>query len=160
MPLTAVRAYAAGRKDTGARGMGPSAPAWDGRTGRPKLPPAAKAKPGTPREPDPPAGVAAFARLAALVPPGAWPVTLPTATGQPVRPLQVGIRQRVLALLPEGEHQALRGALRRHVEGRAYREAVAVEGAMRWSDAGEPLGPVSADHREHALSRLRARCGS
>ena len=104
MPLTAVRAYAAGRKDTGARGMGPSAPAWDGRTGRPKLPPAAKAEPGTPREPELPAGVAAFARLSGLVPPGTWPVTLPTTADQPV---QVGIRERLEALLPPEHHAQL-----------------------------------------------------
>lgn len=77
-------------------------------------------------EPVLPAGVAAFVRLVSLVPAGSWPVTL-----------QVGIRERLEALLPPKHHKAL-----------------ADEGAVRWSVTGEPLELVSAEHRAHALRRL------
>lgn len=121
---------------------------------RPPEPPRPAAKAEPPREPGLPAGVAAFARLSALVPAGSWPATLPTTAEQPVRPLEAGVRQRVAALLPEGEHKELAKALREHCGSRRYHEALAADGAVRWSDGGEPAGPVSPEHRAHALRLL------
>ena len=105
-----------------------------------------------------PAGVAAFVRLAALVPAGSWPVTLPTTPELPVRPLQVGVRERVAALLPAKHHEALANALRRHCRSRRYLEACAAPDAARWGDGGEPVGPVSEPDRARAL-RLLGRQG-
>src|SRR4051812_48874917 len=118
----------------------------------PPPPPAAKAE--TPREPELPAGVAAFARLAALVPARSWPVTLPVTAEQPARPLEVGIRQRVEALLPPEHHEALAKALRHHCQSRLYHEAMAAEGAVRWSDGGLPGEAVSGRDRARALRLL------
>src|SRR5690348_2267891 len=63
-----------------------------------------------------------FARLSALVPPGAWPATLPTSgrASMDPRPVQLGISERVTALLPEAEHAAFHEAMRHFARVRPY----------------------------------------
>src|SRR3954451_18415514 len=63
--------------------------------------PAAEARPE-------PIFLTAFPGPGALVPPGAWPPTLPTEARASLdpKPLAVGIGERVAALLPEAERPA------------------------------------------------------
>lgn len=109
---------------------------------------------------DEPSFLATFRRLAALVPPGAWPATLPLdakASLRP-RPLAIGIGQRVAALLPEAERPALHEALRFFTAVAPYLRAMVADGAQRWADDGSaPVEPVSDDHRAWAAAILATR---
>ena len=101
-----------------------------------------------------------FRRLGLLVPPGAWPATLPTEARASLdpRPLALGIGERVAALLPEAERPAFHLALGRFTRGRPYLLALSADGAVRWSDDGRtPVGPVSEEHRASATAALLTR---
>ena len=121
--------------------------------------PAPEARPtGKPR-PEP-AFLAEFRRLAALVPPGTWPATLPTTSKASLdpKPVALGIGERVTALLPEAEHAAFHEAIRHFTRVRPYLLALSADGAMRWSDDGRtPVGPVSEEHRASATAALLSR---
>jgi hypothetical protein len=115
--------------------------------------PAAEARPE-------PAFLTEFRRLRLLVPPGAWPATLPTEARASLdpRPLALGIGERVAALLPEAERPAFHLALGRFARGRPYLLALSAGGAVRWSDdGGTPVGPVSEEHRASATAALLTR---
>src|SRR3954454_19679824 len=91
-----------------------------------------------------PAFLTEFRRLRLLVPPGAWPATLPTEARASLdpRPLALGISERVAALLPEAERPAFHLALGRFARGRPYLLALAADGAGRWArDRMRPGGP-------------------
>jgi hypothetical protein len=125
-------------------------PSPDGpRAGRP----AAEARPE-------PAFLTEFRRLRLLVPPGAWPATLPTEARASLdpKPLALGVGERVAALLPEAERPAFHLALGRFARGRPYLLALSADGAVRWSDDGRtPVGPVSEPHRASATAALLTR---
>ena len=115
--------------------------------------PAAEARPE-------PAFLTEFRRLRLLVPPGAWPATLPTEARASLdpKPLALGVGERVAAMLPEAERPALHLALGLFTRGRPYLLALSVDGAMRWSDDGErAVGPVSEEHRASATAALLSR---
>ncbi len=144
-----------------------SAPSKPAEPAPPKLaePPRAEARPPASepaRKPErrPPSFVDEFARLAALVPPGTWPKTLPTTFTPPheIRPVALGIGKRVEALLPKEEHKALHLALKLFTSSTPYLVALAAEEAMRWSDDGkEVVEPVSEEHRQTAGAALLLR---
>ena len=121
--------------------------------------PAPEARPtGKPR-PEP-AFLAEFRRLAALVPPGTWPATLPTTSRASLdpKPMALGIAERVAALLPEAERAAFHEAVRHYARVRPYLLALSHDGAMRWSDDGKrAVGPVSEEHRASATAALLSR---
>jgi hypothetical protein len=116
-----------------------------------------------PRKPDggrTPEFVAEFQRLSRLVPAGAWQATLPLGYVPPdqVKPMAIGIAERVKALLPESEHAALHVALGRYTRSSFYLAALAADEAVRWSDDGEKaLEPVSEEHRASATAALMLR---
>jgi len=125
---------------------------------QPRLSPDGPRPTGKPR-PEP-AFLAEFRRLAALVPPGTWPATLPTTSRASLdpKPMALGIAERVAALLPEAERAAFHEAIRHYTRGRPYQLALSHDGAMRWSDDGErTVGPVSEEHRASATAALLSR---
>jgi hypothetical protein len=74
-----------------------------------------------------------------------WPAVLPTAVGDPVRPLKIGVYDDLLALLPNGEgHETLSRVLRRYTRSTQYLTA---PGAMRHDLAGNPIEPVADEHK-------------
>ena len=126
---------------------------------RTEAPPPAS-EPARKPERRPPSFVDEFARLAALVPPGTWPKTLPTTFTPPheIRPVALGIGKRVEALLPKEEHKALHLALKLFTSSTPYLVALAADEAMRWSDDGkEVVEPVSEEHRQTAGAALLLR---
>jgi hypothetical protein len=136
----------------------------------PKAPPPVEASPPESeparrpavRKPDGgrPEFVTEFQRLSRLVQAGAWPATLPLGYVPPdqVKPMAIGIAERVKALLPESEHTALHVALGRYTRSSFYLSALAADEAVRWSDDGEKaLEPVSEEHRASATAALMLR---
>jgi hypothetical protein len=79
-----------------------------------------------------------------------WPAVLPSAVGDPIRPLKIGVRADLAALLPDGAaHEVLSRVLRRYARGREYLAALAAPDAMRHDLAGNPVEPVAEEHRIH-----------
>ena len=104
--------------------------------------------------------VAEFRRLAALVPKGTWPATLPTdgKVALVPRPLALGLGDRLEALLPADERKALRDALGAYCRSPAYLAALSQDEAVRWADDGRrPVGAVSEEHRLSATAALLSR---
>ena len=78
-----------------------------------------------------------------------WPAVLPTAEGEPIKPLMIGIHERFAALLRADVPDApdvLKQMLQTYTGFRRYRTAVAAAGAMRHALDGTPVEPVAADH--------------
>jgi len=77
-----------------------------------------------------------------------WPAVLPSAVGDPIRPLKVGVREDLAALLPDGEgHEVLNRALRRYTHSTQYLTALVAPDAMRHDLAGNPVEPVADEHK-------------
>jgi len=77
-----------------------------------------------------------------------WPAVLPSEVGDPVRPLKIGVREDLAALLPDGEgHEVLNRVLRRYTRSTQYLTALVAPDAMRHDLAGNPVGPVAAEHK-------------
>jgi hypothetical protein len=116
-----------------------------------------------PRKPDggrTPEFVAEFQRLSRLVPAGAWPAVLPVGYVPPdrVKPMAIGIAERVKALLPASEHAALHVALGSYTRSSFYLSALAADEAVRWSDDGQKVVErVSEEHRASATAALMLR---
>jgi ProP effector len=77
------------------------------------------------------------------------------AKGQPKKPLEIGIAQKIYMQMPEIGFKNLAAALSDYTGGVLYLEAC-VEGAERVNLAGEPSGVVTALQAAHALARLKA----
>ena len=78
-----------------------------------------------------------------------WPAVLPTAEGEPIKPLMIGAHDRFVELLRADVPDALnvlKQVLRTYTGFRRYRTAVAAAGAMRHALDGTPVEPVAADH--------------
>ncbi|MGT2482170.1 ProQ/FINO family protein (plasmid) [Methylobacterium oryzae CBMB20] len=85
------------------------------------------------------------------------PAVFPAAVGQPVLPLAIGILDALKTLLrPEATAAQLKVALRAYSMSLAYLLAQSRPGSWRHDLAGEPVAPVSADHRSSARDRFTA----
>jgi hypothetical protein len=77
-----------------------------------------------------------------------WPAVLPSEVGDPVRPLKIGVRDDLAALLPAGEApEVLNRVLRRYTRSTQYLTALAAPSALRHDLDGNPVGPVAAEHK-------------
>ena len=77
-----------------------------------------------------------------------WPTVLPSEVGDPIRPLKIGVRADLAALLADGEaHEVLSRVLRRYTKAWEYVAALAAPGAMRHDLAGNPVAPVAEEHK-------------
>src|SRR3954462_13161976 len=86
-----------------------------------------------------------------------WPVVLPSEVGDPIRPLKIGVRADLAALLPDGEaHEVLSRVLRRYARGREYVAALAASDALRHDLVGNPVEPVAEEHKTHVRPRAKA----
>jgi sRNA-binding protein len=86
-----------------------------------------------------------------------WPAVLPSEVSDPIRPLKIGVRADMAALLPDGEaHEVLSRVLRRYTRGREYLAALAAPDALRHDLAGNPVEPVAEEHRTHVRPRAKA----
>ena len=86
-----------------------------------------------------------------------WPVVLPSEVGDPIRPLKIGMRADLAALLPDGEaHEVLSRVLRRYARGREYLAALAAPDALRHDLAGNPVEPVAEEHKTHVRPKAKA----
>lgn len=72
------------------------------------------------------------------------------------KPLALGIHKAVLAEQPELDKDAVRKAMRLHVQATRYLKGV-VEGAPRYDLAGNPDGAVTAEQQEQAVTTLKER---
>jgi sRNA-binding protein len=86
-----------------------------------------------------------------------WPAVLPSAVGDPIRPLKIGVRADLAVLLPDGEaHEVLSQVLRRYTRGREYGAALAAPDALRHDLAGNPVEPVAEEHKTHIWPKAKA----
>jgi sRNA-binding protein len=86
------------------------------------------------------------------------PVVLPNQVGDPLLPLQIGIRDALLALLrPGAEPEALARALRAYTRSTGYFMACARTDAMRHDLDGRAVEPVNEEHRTGALKAVQGR---
>jgi hypothetical protein len=124
----------------------------------PKAPESAPAQAEKPKA-DRVSYVSTFARLAALVPAGSWPATLPVVYTAPehINPVALGIGKRVEELLPAEERKAFHKALKALVLSGPYLQALAADESVRWLDDGTPGEPVSEEHRQSAVATLMQR---
>ena len=108
-------------------------------------------------QPEPP-WLGTFREIEARV--GWLPEVLPCKAGDPIKPLAIGFGHRLLAML-EGDpvtRKQVRHALQRYCNSAAYLRALAAQGSARWSDDGaKAIEPVSAEHRQHAVTELARR---
>lgn len=83
------------------------------------------------------------------------PAVLVTEPGQEVRPLRLGAREELIALLrPNVERRDLQRALFRYTRTIPYQLACLRPGAMRHSLDGTPIERVSEEHRAMARASL------
>src|SRR4051812_43030951 len=86
------------------------------------------------------------------------PAVLPNQVGDPLLPLQIGIRDALLPLLrPGAEPEALARALRAYTRSTGYFMACARKDAMRHDLDGRAVGPVSEEHRTGAVKAVQGR---
>ena len=86
-----------------------------------------------------------------------WPAALPSAVGDQIRPLKIGVHTDLAALLPDGEaHEVLGRVLRRYTRGREYLTALAAPDALRHDLAGTPVEPVAEEHKTHVRPKAKA----
>ena len=86
------------------------------------------------------------------------PAVLVTEVGEPVRPLKVGARGELIALTrPHLAHHHLHRALRRYTRAVPYLLACLKDGAMRHDLDGDPIEPISEEHRKLARADLAER---
>ena len=71
-----------------------------------------------------------------------------------VRPLKIGIDRDIQQALDVGP-QVVSEVMRRYTRRRAYREALAVPGAMRVDLHGQPVAPVAPEHQQLAQQGYR-----
>ena len=86
------------------------------------------------------------------------PAVLPNQVGDPLLPLQIGIRDALLALLrPGAEPEALARALRAYTRSTGDFMACARKGGMRHALDGRAVEPVSEEHRTGAVKAVQGR---
>ncbi|ACB28343.1 ProQ/FINO family protein [Methylobacterium radiotolerans] len=84
------------------------------------------------------------------------PLVFPSAPGDAVRPLVLGILQALTPLArPETTPQQLRQAVRVYCLGLSYLLAQGRPVAWRYDLSGHPVEPVSAEHRGSARTRFK-----
>ena len=85
------------------------------------------------------------------------PPVFPTALGDPVRPLALGILRALTPLArPETTPQQLKQAVRVYCLGLSYLLAQGRPGAWRYDLSGHLVEPVSEEHRENARTRFKS----
>lgn len=76
-----------------------------------------------------------------------WPAVLPSRTGDPIKPLKIGIDRDLCALLRPEEadtgRTTVKRVLRKYCRSEGYIMALSAPGACRHDLAGTPLEPVS-----------------
>jgi sRNA-binding protein len=85
-----------------------------------------------------------------------WPAVLPARTGDPIRPLKIGVHKDLAALLgpsPSDAHEVLGRALRRYTSSNEYRNALDAEESWRHALDGTPVEPVAAEHKGYSKRR-------
>src|SRR4051812_27714674 len=86
------------------------------------------------------------------------PAVLPNQVGDPLLPLQIGIRDALLPLLrPGAEPEALARALRAYTRSTGYFMACARKDAMRHDLDARAVEPVSEEHRTGAVKAVQGR---
>lgn len=70
------------------------------------------------------------------------------------KPLAIGVFESVKAAFPDKSNSRLGRAMHRHTRSIDYLRHVATNGAMRHNLAGEPVEPVSDNHRTWAAEEL------
>ena len=86
------------------------------------------------------------------------PAVLPNQVGDPLLPLQIGIRNALLPLLrPGAEPEALARALRAYTRSTGYFMACARKDAMGHDLDGRAVEPVSEEHRTGAVKAVQGR---
>lgn len=131
------------------------------RPGAP-IPPEPLERPAAPASAAPPDADAVAARRAALTRQSDIYMELRKLSpalfaGERPLPLMVGIHQAIIDRLGLDSVQdriALRVVLHNHTQWRAYQLALAAEGAMRHGLDGNPVEPVSDEHRAQAQDTL------
>jgi hypothetical protein len=86
--------------------------------------------------------------------------TYPALFDDPVvKPLAIGVGKTIVreALAAGQKRQAIGAALHYWTRARRYHQALTVPGAMRCGIDGEPVEPVSEEHRAQAAQRLAER---
>lgn len=81
----------------------------------------------------------------------------PVFTAWPPKPLAIGLGKALVAEQPVGTRSRLRFALAVWARSPAYQAQLCRPGAMRHGLDGEPVGPVSEEHAQHAR---RKRCSA
>jgi len=69
-------------------------------------------------------------------------------------PMKIGIRNDVLAVTDATQHKAVKKLLNVVARSRAYQYALTSDGAMRCDLQGDPVEPVSREHRDIALATI------
>jgi len=69
-------------------------------------------------------------------------------------PMKIGIRNDVLAVTDPTQHKAVKKLLNVVARSRAYQYALTSDGAMRCDLQGDPVEPVSREHRDIALATI------
>ena len=86
------------------------------------------------------------------------PAVLPNQVGDPLLPLQIGVRDAFLALLrPGAEPEALARALRAYTRSTGHFMACPRKDAMRHDLGGCAVEPVSEEHRTGAVKAVQGR---
>ncbi|MEM8950483.1 MAG: ProQ/FinO family protein [Pseudomonadota bacterium] len=83
------------------------------------------------------------------------PPAFPKAVGDPVRPLKIGVREQVLALMTDaGTRRGSLRALRSYALSLSYLMSVSADGAVRVDLDGSEVEPVSPEHAARARGQI------
>ncbi|MFG6082055.1 ProQ/FINO family protein [Paracoccus litorisediminis] len=85
-----------------------------------------------------------------------WSGVRPAVLCGAVKPLALGISPLLLERVTEGQHVNLRRCIRHYTSSLPYLDALTAEGAMRHDVEGNPVEPVSDEHRAFGREQAKA----